>query len=110
MDSRLIYAASERMTSHIVWTKETETEWIYFGADKDVNLEKVSKIIDGHFSESILLVCWTRQGSFETNKDDILITTRNILGYHDFVIWNSSFDHAIEFNKIGVLRCGQVGS
>lgn len=108
MNSRLIYTANERMKREIFWSKVTDTEWIYYGIADEIDYSIVIKNINAHFSDALLYISSTRQESFETTKNNILKATKNILGYQDFVIWNQSFDRAIEFNKIGVLRCGKI--
>lgn len=110
MESRLIYIANEKIKSKVAWFKPTDTEWIYFGATTEINKSIVQQRIDSHFSETILYIAHTRLGSFETEKNIILDKIKNILGYENFVVWNISFSKAIEFNKIGVLRYGEVGS
>ena len=110
MESRLIYIANEKMKAKVAWFKPTDTEWIYFGAATEVNKNIVQQKIDLHFSETNLYIAHTRLESFETEKTTILDKIKNILGYEDFVIWNISFSKAIEFNKIGVLRYGEVCS
>ena len=107
MDSRIIYSASEKMKGEIYWPKLTDTEWIYFGSSDEINEELVSERINSHFSDSDLYVAWTRDKSFESTKQNIIERMGNILGSENFIVWNSAFTEAIEFNKIGVLRCGK---
>ena len=108
MDSKLIYIANEKMKSQVDWPKTTDSEWIYFGAASEVNFDIVRQKINSHFTEQLLYISSTRQDSFQTNKENALENIKHILGVQDFVVWNSSFTKAIEFNKIGVLRCGTV--
>ena len=108
MDSRLIFAASEKIKPQVSWVIHSETEWVYFGAGDEVNLDFVKEIVDNRFSDTLLRISLTRQGSFESHINDFLATTKNILGHRNFIVWNSSFDQAIEFNTIGVLRYGTV--
>lgn len=108
MNSRLIFAASGKLHPQVSWVSHTDTEWVYFGAGHEVDHDIVRDIVSSHFQYPLLRLCWTRQGSFELDKTDFFAATKEILGYHDFIVWDSSFDQAIEFNKIGVLRYGNV--
>lgn len=108
MDSRLIFAASGKLKPQVSWVKNTETEWVYFGAGDEVNQDIVRDILNNYFEDPLLRVCWTRHDSFELDKNDFFATTKDILGYQDFMVWDASFDQAIEFNKIGVFRYGKV--
>ena len=110
MESRLIYIANEKMKAKVAWSKSGDTEWIYFGAAEEVNTNIVLQKINFHFSETKLYISYTRKDSFETEKNIILDSIKNILGFEDFVIWNITFTKAIEFNKIGVLRYGEICS
>ncbi|MBK7292048.1 MAG: hypothetical protein KBF82_13320 [Chitinophagaceae bacterium] len=108
MESKLIYIASEKLKGKIKWPKVSDGEWIYFGAGNEIKNDIVIEKINSHFSEQLLYVSWTRQDSFQTNRKEVFENIKHILGVQDFVIWNSSFSKAIEFNKIGVLRCGKA--
>lgn len=107
MDSRMIYSASEKMKGKIHWPRLTDTEWIYFGTKGGINKEIISDIINSHLSTSELYVSSTRENSFASTKQEILTLLDDILGCENFIIWNPSFTEAIEFNRIGVLRCGK---
>ncbi len=108
MDSRLIYIANEKMKQLVKWPLLNDSEWLYFGAAGEVNKDIVLKNIESHFEEKELYVAWTRNNSFKCNKTEIFECLNPILGFENFVIWNKSFRAAIEFSKIGVLRCGKV--
>jgi len=108
MESRLIYIMSEKRKPQVLWVRHTDTEWVYFGDGKEVKHHIVKEILDNHFSEKYLCVCLTRIGSFEVCKDEFFDKTAGYLGYQNFIIWNASFDLTVEFNRIGVLRVGQV--
>ena len=108
MESKLIYIANQKMKTKVTWSKSSDTEWIYFGAEKEANKDIVLQQINCHFSETQLYISHRRNDSFEARKNIILDSIEKILGYENFVIWNTSFTKAIEFNKIGVLRCGEV--
>jgi hypothetical protein len=107
MESRLIYIANERMRANIQFAQTPDYGWVYFGAQPEVNIEIVKQKINDHFGEEVLYVAHSRNDSIETNKKAIIENIEGILGVDDFSIWNSSFTSVIEFNKIGVLRCGK---
>lgn len=107
MNSRLIYISNEKLKPLVSWPLLNDSEWIYFGVGNELNLELISKAIDRHFYEKILYVSWKRDESFECSKTEIINSIKPLLGIEDFTIWDNSFKSVIEFNKIGVLRCGK---
>jgi hypothetical protein len=107
MESRLIYIANERMRANIQFAETSNYGWEYFGAKPEVNIEKVKQKINDHFEEEALYVAHSRNDSMETTKKTVIDDIKGILGVEDFSIWNSSFTSVIDFNKIGVLRCGK---
>jgi hypothetical protein len=105
MNSKLIFAASDKMKYKVHWPKvTTETEWIYFGVDTEINKDIVSKSVIAHFSDSPVYIAVTRKTSFETDMLNVLNSIESILVVSNFIIWDKNFSKAIEFNKIGVLR------
>jgi hypothetical protein len=88
----------------------SDSEWIYFGDGTNVKKTIVVEIINTHFIESRLLVSWTRQESFQVERDEIEKSIERILGLESFLIWDTNFKKVIEFNHIGVLRVGEVSS
>jgi hypothetical protein len=108
MDSKNIYISSERMKRLMSWPLISDTEWEYFGSEKEANKEKVKVIIDKYFEESDFYIVRDRRNSIECNKVNINSEIDSLLGTADFIIWNKSFTRAIEFNKIGVLRRGKA--
>ncbi len=108
MDSRLIYESSVTMKQKINWDKVGDSEWIYFGAGDELNIELVIITIDSSFSDEILNIALTRKGSFQTDKKLIKSSIINLLNASDFIIWDTSFSRAIEFNKIGIFRQGKL--
>ena len=109
MDSKLLYSGSEGMKHKVSWNRITsESEWTYIGEGSNINMTMVLNSINCHFSNPLLYVCWTRQNSFEATKEHVEIGIKELLGRQDFFIWDSKFKLVIEFNKIGVMRLGQV--
>ncbi len=90
------------------WDKVGDSEWIYFGAGDEVNTELVMTTIDSYFSDEILNIALTRKGSFQSDKKLIKSSITSLLNTSDFIIWDSSFSKAIEFNKIGIFRHGKL--
>ncbi len=107
MDAHLIYIANEKMRVNIRYPHTEDSGWLYFGAQPEVNNEIVLQNINSHFSDTDLYVAHNRKDSFKTTKGNIINDIKNILGAEDFSIWDTSFSHVIDFNKIGVLRCGK---
>ncbi len=107
MESRLIYIANEKMRANIEFAETSDYGWLYFGAQPEVNIEIVKQKINDHFEEENLHIAHTRNDSTATTKKTIIEDIKDILGVDDFSIWNSAFTRVIDFNKIGVLRCGK---
>jgi hypothetical protein len=108
MNSRLIYRASKHMQRIVTWAMLTDTEWVYCGAEQEINKELVIANIKSHIIGFHLYVAYTREGSFETTQELVIDAIDKLLGFHDFLIWDTGFSSAIEFNHIGVFRRGAV--
>jgi hypothetical protein len=108
MDSRLIYSASEKVKHLLSWPKSTDSEWVYFGAGHEVNVNTAMDMINEWFADTKLYIAIDRKHSLTFDKSEFLSVTSEILGYKDFLVWNIKFDKSIEFNHIGVLRRGMV--
>jgi hypothetical protein len=108
VDSRIIFEKSEYLKFKVIWPKITDSEWIYFGAGKDVNYDIVLRQFEFHFSTAALFISFNRINSFETNIKMAKVTLEHLIGKENFIAWDDSFTKAIEFNNIGVLRCGQI--
>lgn len=110
MDSHLIYTASDSLKYKVDWIKATpESEWFYFGAGKEANIEFAMKTVTEYFNYDILHIAHTRKDSQTTNKKEFLNAVENILGVENFFVWDSGFKKVIEFNNIGVMRKGNLG-
>ena len=112
LDPKLIYTASEAMKLKVSWTKVTvDSEWTYFGDGNEVNRGVVEDSMNSHFTDNAsLYVSTTRQQSFEANKSETIEQIEELLGKESFFIWDTKFRKVIEFNRIGVMRRGQVSS
>ncbi len=108
MDSRIIFEKSEFFKFKVTWPKVTDSEWIYFGSGKDVNYDIVLRQFEIHFPTPALFISFNRINSFETKINMAKVTLEHLIGKENFIAWDDSFTKAIEFNNIGVLRCGQI--
>ena len=111
LESRLIYKVSHSI-SNIYWSNPTKENgaWVYIGNGDELKTAFVFKCISEHFADNILYVSCTRSKSLQTSKDNIEAAIKDILGNHDFTIWDTQFKKVIEFNKNGVMRLGEVKS
>jgi ABC-type uncharacterized transport system involved in gliding motility auxiliary subunit len=110
-DSHLIYNASDKIKYKVTWNKVTrDSEWVYFGSTDKINKELVINAINNHFADDILYVVFTRNESTRTTIENIKNAIDGFLGVQNFLIWDTDFKKAIEFNKIGTLRCGQLNA
>lgn len=109
MESRLIYIVSHNI-SKIEWLNPTfeNGAWIYIGNDEEMRKDLIFKSINDHFTDNVLYVAWTRNGSREVSKANIELGIEDILGRFNFSIWDTKFKKVIQFNKNGVMRLGEV--
>ena len=109
MESRLIYKVSHSLHK-IEWLNNTVENgaWVFVGSGDDMRKEFIIRRIDEYFVDGTLYVSWTRNESKEVKKENIEYAIENILGVHDFSIWDTNFKKVIEFNKNGVMRFGEV--
>jgi hypothetical protein len=109
LDSHLIYAASDAIKKKVRWIKATsDSEWIYFGDNDEVDKESALESICKYFKGDTLYVAFTRKESAQVAKSNIEQAINNLLGFQNFLIWDAEFQTVIEFNKIGTLRHGQL--
>lgn len=94
------------MRGNLKFNNDEHNGWIYFGEPPEINKEIIMQNINDHFMNNDLFISNTRTGSFQSTKQDVFDSIQNFLCVKDFSIWNSSFNRVIDFNKIGVLRCG----
>jgi len=98
MESRDIYNRSRK-------TIQWEEKWIHIGTGQKIKLEQLTSHIDDQFQiEKTLILKRGRRNSEETQKKNILIKIKNLIGLEDFELWNKQFDKAIKFNKLGVIN------
>jgi hypothetical protein len=108
MDSKLIFQTSQHLKLKVKWNMLTNTEWAYFGVGEEINKECIKTIIEEYIDDYKIVIAYTRQDSFETDKGQLLKSIESILSNHDFFLWDSKFKKVIEFNHIGVFRKGSV--
>jgi hypothetical protein len=104
-----IYAASDRLKFNVKWVRlSSETEWIYFGAENDVNEDFAIKKIMNYFHDLPVIVVIDRQKSAIVQPNELQAFLEGVLGFKNFYIWDQSFKRVIEFSHIGVLREGHI--
>ena len=87
---------------------EADNEWIYFGDGKGVNENIVIEAIISHFKDDSLFLVSTRQDSFKINQKDKERIIGEVQKFTNLFIWDKNFKRVIEFNYIGVMRCGEI--
>ena len=108
MDSRLLYKATEALSTKLNWTNSGKQEWIHFGTGEQVNRTLVNQKIDEHFGDSDFYLTFERNNSGLISDPEIRVLFNNILGTNNFFLWNTQLNKAIEFNRIGTLRLGTI--
>lgn len=107
MDSRLIFESARTHLRNVTWSKPIESldsEWIVL--DSKNNFELLFNTIENYFITDQLYIAWSRNASFESDKNKMLKDLMPLFAKENFSIWNSTFEKVIEFNKIGVYRKG----
>ena len=107
MESRLIYISNEKLKPLLKWPLINDSEWEYFGAEFEADKKLVEITINNYFEDDQLYIAHKRNDSFKCYKNDVMAAVETLLGFENFIIWNISFDRAIEFNSIGVFRRGK---
>jgi hypothetical protein len=103
MDSREMYNATNHLTTLVTWDKD----WVHFGTEDEVKFDLVKTLIKDHLNDNELLFIHHRTNSGQYNHKIIIDSITHLLGKEDFLLWTTTMDKVIEFNKIGVLRLGQ---
>ena len=98
------------MKQKIKWFKFSETEWIYCGAEGEVEWDVIEREFDNFFDDGIFYISSTRNNSFDSEKKNLLSSLQTLVGVKNFLVWNQDFKKAIEFNHIGVFRKGSFNS
>lgn len=106
MDIHLIHKTSEKLKLKIDWINHAETEWEYCGAAGEVKWDVVAETSTNFFHANRLFVATTRNGSFETDKDNLISSIQQLVGAKNFFVWSEDFQRVIEFNQIGIFRRG----
>lgn len=104
MESRLIYISSEHFRSISSMHYE---DWQYCGSHGEVKFDVVHNFIVQHFNAPVYYIAISRNDSFETILENLFRDIKDLIGLKDFLIWNTSFDKVIVFNKIGVFMAGE---
>lgn len=103
MDSRLLYSTTNALSHKLTWN-----DWIHFGIQHENSYSIVQDNISSHFGEEQMYLVYERNNSGELKVKIELFNS--ILGTSNFFLWNTELTKAIEFNKIGILRVGELNS
>lgn len=106
MDSRAIYSAAEKLGSMVVWDRE----WLHFGTGKEIDFDLIKSKISTHLQKRELFLVHQRTTSRRFNNDDLTQVAGPLLGIENFEIWNPEMNRAILFNKIGVMKLGELAN
>lgn len=101
-----MYKAAEKLGSIVVWDKE----WLHFGTGKEIDFDLIKSKISTHLQKRELLLVHQRTNSRRFNKDDFSKVVGPLLGTENFEIWNPEMTKVIQFNKIGVMKLGQLAN
>ncbi|MEM7020054.1 MAG: hypothetical protein AAF512_22280 [Pseudomonadota bacterium] len=98
------------MKSKISWDTSSSNEWAFVGEGSDFKDNKVSLLIDSYFSENELYLVVDRHNAYEILKGEATSKIKSNLHDKDIILSNKAFTRMIEFNHIGVAKCGTFGS
>jgi hypothetical protein len=71
MDARIIYACSQTYFDKVKWDRPTsvaDSEWIYFGAGNELDLDMVKKTIEQHLQTDTFLLDVGRHRSRQVDR------------------------------------------
>lgn len=103
MDSRLMYKATEHLSSVVTYEKD----WIHFGTEDQIKIALIEKLIETHLNSKEVLFINERTNSQLCRRNEILEIIKPFLGKKNFQVWTLSMDKVIRFNKHGILLLGQ---
>ena len=99
------------MIGKVTWEKVTlDSEWIYIGAENEINKQLVINTIFKQLSGDVLHFALSRPNSISINKSEMDKILFGLLSGGSFLIWDINLKKVVELNSIGTMRCGQINS
>lgn len=108
MESRLIYAAIHSAKSKIQWKVQFESEWLYVGIEDELNKALLLQKIQETFRFEIMLIALSRKDSKQIEYKNFEEEFLPQIGAFDFVLSDLNFTKFMEFNRIGIIRIGEI--
>ena len=106
LDSKNINISFKRYSNDINWVMCGESEWIYVGAEEELDEAKITKLLNSFFEESELYLITDRHNSLLIQKEEAVTKVLEFINKHNPALANTDFSKIMEFNKIGVVRLG----
>lgn len=106
MDSQNIYISYKHYANYIVWEMHDGSEWLYVGADEQLDTDKIANLVNSFFEETSLYLITDRHSSCAIQKSRATDNILQAIATHNPAVANADFSKVIELNKIGVLRKG----
>ena len=103
MESRELHKAAGHLSSTLNWDRE----WIHFGTGDKIKTDIIDDLIINFLEGDQVNLVFERTNSGTFNKAEILPRITELLGNHNFQLWNETLQRAIQFKNIGVLLKGE---
>lgn len=111
MEPQLIYIKSQTLIRKIKWAKVTpDSEWLHFNIDGDFKKELVVDVMYNHLKTKSIYNIIGRKDSILISLDDFEKNIEKFIQSKYCLIWDGNFEEVIEFDAIGVMRCGGLSA
>ena len=110
MDPRAIYKATARLIHHAKWENTGQTEWIHSGLGAEFKESMVQERINQFFPQERVLLVLNRRNALDIPTDEAARYLRQMLSDGPIALWDHSLTQTMQFNRIGVFKCGRVSA
>ncbi len=108
MESKLLHKTTELKHSKVLWEYINGSEWVSFKQNNEIDFILIYNKIEEFLTKDEIYLVWERNNSGLINyrHDKMLRAFLNI--GNNFSLWNLELTKTIEFNRIGVFKCGSI--
>jgi hypothetical protein len=109
VDPRTIHISSKTYLTKVRWDRPfdgADSEWVYFGAGKELDLSLIQIAIDQHLQSEELLLDLGRHLSRPISREEMIREFSDLIAVSNLTVWDPRFHSVIEFAKMGVFRKG----
>jgi hypothetical protein len=106
MEADLLFNLTKKLKGKIDWQQLNGEEWFHFGQGSSIKINTVQKLISNHFENSEIYFVFDRKLSGLLIEKEHFFNSK--LGNENFHLWNKEFSKVIEFNRVGIMRLGNI--